>query len=157
MANQGKITRKIAKMLSNDRWNVIYTCIPNTPHINVVPIPSVKGISQQRYPDILAYRNGETLLVEVEISLSKGVALDIIDRFNDQIKYLSIRENWKSWSEHVTEQTVYKLPDSFSSKCLLILCTGNINDPNLIKDVSFLETNSIIVHTEKSFNTDSLS
>ena len=53
MATQGFITKSISKQLTQDNWHVVYTCIPNTPHINVVPIRTSSISSSQRYPDIV--------------------------------------------------------------------------------------------------------
>ncbi|TON15434.1 hypothetical protein CGH61_24080, partial [Vibrio parahaemolyticus] len=65
MAKQGNVTKEYASFLSRNGWTVVYVCIPNTVHIGVVPIPTINGASKQRYPDIVAIKDEQLLIVEV--------------------------------------------------------------------------------------------
>lgn len=122
MAGQGAITRAVADLLRQNAWQVVFTCIPNTPHLNVVPIPTAQGVSKQRYPDILAYRDTITKLVEVEITLNEFVAQDIETRFGEMVRALKTPEVWKLWREKIRNDTGHDLPDVFIPQCDLVLC-----------------------------------
>lgn len=144
MAGQGATTRLVAKTLSDNGWIVVYKCIPNTPHTSVVPIPTPNGTSNQRYPDVLAYRSIVTRLVEVEIALTKATAFDIIKRFGEMIDALNNTSLWSSWKSKIETDTGHKLPELFSPKCDLVLC-NQITAPNR-QFVGMLEQHSISVY-----------
>lgn len=122
MAGQGAVTRAVADLLRQNAWQVVFTCIPNTPHLNVVPIPTAHGVSKQRYPDILAYRGAVTKLVEVEITLNDFVAHDIETRFGEMVGALNNPEVWKLWREKIRNDTGHTLPDIFTPQCDLVIC-----------------------------------
>jgi hypothetical protein len=110
MAGQGKTTRKYAAQLSSDGWNILYICIPNTPHVKVVPIPTSHGVSKQRYPDIAAVSNDRILLAEVEMNLTEAVAQDIILRFVEMQRSLMSPELYSMWSKKVETVSKHKMP-----------------------------------------------
>ncbi len=122
MAGQGAITRAIADLLKGGGWQVVFTCIPNTPHLKVVPIPTAHGVSKQRYPDILAYRDAITRLVEVEITLNDFVAQDIETRFREMVEALRNPGTWGTWREKIRNDTGHTLPEIFVPQCELVLC-----------------------------------
>lgn len=134
------MTRAIADLLRQSGWQVVFTCIPNTPHLDVVPIPTAHGASKQRYPDILAYRDAITKLVEVEISLNEFVAENIIMRFAEMTEALNMPEVWTPWREKVHRDTGHVLPDIFIPQCDLIICRKlkATDDPlvNLLRQAS---------------------
>lgn len=150
MATQGFITKSISKQLTQDNWHVVYTCIPNTPHINVVPIRTSSISSSQRYPDIVAYKGDQTLFVEVEIKLNSNVKDQMIERFQDYIDALKEKENWDIWRNQLNTLTNYNLPSKFNPIALLIIC-NNISDDNatLIND---LRQNKILCFTASTFD-----
>lgn len=123
MATQGKITNEIADKLIAEGWKVVYKCIPNTPHIGVVPIPTSSGSSSQRYPDIVAYKDDEVRFVEVEIKLNAQVAKQLIERFDDYTGYLSKENNWALWKQQVFQYTGHMLPNGFCPVCDLVICS----------------------------------
>ncbi len=88
MAGQGATIGLIAEALESNGWTVVFVCVPNTPHIGVVPIPIEGGSSNQRYPDVLSFRDGVLRLTEVEITLSEDVVEKTILRFDEQITAL---------------------------------------------------------------------
>jgi hypothetical protein len=105
MAKQGKVTKEYAGFLSRSGWTIVYVCIPNTVHIGVVPIPTLNGVSEQRYPDIVAIKDDVLLIVEVEISLNANVYEDISLRFSEMKTSLSnddILLNWIRMIYHTT-------------------------------------------------------
>jgi len=110
MAGQGKTTREYAAQLSNDGWSILYICIPNTPHVKVVPIPTSHGVSKQRYPDIAAVSNDHLLLAEVEMNLNGAVAQDIILRFVEMRQSLMNLELYSMWSKKVETVSKHKMP-----------------------------------------------
>lgn len=122
MAGQGAITRAMADLLSGGGWHVVFKCIPNTPHLNVVPIPTAHGVSKQRYPDILAYRDATTKLLEVEITLNAFVAQDIETRFREMVEALSEPHAWRLWRDKIRRDTGHTLPEIFIPQCDLVLC-----------------------------------
>ena len=85
MSGQGSTTLEIGDRLRKNGWNIVFLCIPNTAHLKVIPIPTQRGGSKQRYPDIVAYRDGVTRFIEVEMNLNQSVANDLIERFSDFI------------------------------------------------------------------------
>lgn len=112
MAGQGKTTREYAKQLINEGWNVLYICIPNTPHVRVVPIPTSHGVSKQRYPDIAAEKDGYLLLVEIEMNLTEAVVQDISLRFNEMRHSLINPDLYRAWSNSVESVSKHKMPAS---------------------------------------------
>ena len=121
MAGQGKVTIAVASAMESSGWSVAYTCIPNTPHIGAVAIPTKQGTSQQRYPDVVACSDNVLALVEVEISLNRGVAEDIIERFNEMCSALSDKGTYRMWSAAVAKQCGVELPTIFNPSCHLVL------------------------------------
>lgn len=122
MANQGATTKEIARTLQEVGWQVVYTCIPNTPHVNVVPISTPSGSSNQRYPDIVAFRQDDTKLIEVEIRLNRQVTNDLVIRFKDMIDALKDDSAWQLWRHHIYKTTGYHLPKRFRPHCDLVIC-----------------------------------
>jgi hypothetical protein len=110
MAGQGKTTRKYADRLAEEGWNILYVCIPNTPHVKVVPIPTSHGVSKQRYPDVAAVNNDRILLAEVEMSLTESVAQDIGLRFNEMRRALENPEIYRAWSSRAEMVSKHKMP-----------------------------------------------
>lgn len=110
MAGQGKTTRKYADQLTDEGWNILYVCIPNTPHVKVVPIPTSHGVSKQRYPDIAAVNNDRLLLAEVEMNLTESVAQDISLRFNEMRQALANPDIYRAWSSRVETVSKHKMP-----------------------------------------------
>ena len=150
MATQGSITKSISKQLMQDKWNVVYTCIPNTPHINVIPIPTSSVSSSQRYPDIVAYKGDQTLFVEVEIKLNSDVKDLMIERFQDYINALKEKRTWDLWRDQLNTLASCNLPSDFNPIALLIIC-NNISDDNatLIDD---LRQHKILCFTASTFD-----
>ncbi len=124
MPGQGPTTRAIADKLSARGWKVVYTCIPNTAHVKVVPIPTTKGSAKQHYHDIVAYKDGATKLVEVEMRLTDAVARDISTRFLESVQYLNNLDNWLTWRRHVMRVTGIELPPNFTPECDLVVCAS---------------------------------
>ena len=110
MAGQGKTTREYAAQLSKEGWSILYVCIPNTPHVKVVPIPTSHGVSKQRYPDIAAVRNDRLLLTEVEMNLTEAVVQDIVLRFDEMQQSLMSPELYSLWSKKVEMVSKHKMP-----------------------------------------------
>lgn len=121
MAGQGSTICDYALWLKESDWTVVYTCVPNTPHVGVVAIP-IAGSRQQQYPDILAFKGGVTRIVEVELQLTAAVAEKIRERFEDILKVLCIPEEWNTFRRHVQETTRMKLPEIFRPDCELVIC-----------------------------------
>jgi len=149
MAGQGATTRAVAKVLSDKDWNVVYKCVPNTPHTGVVPIPTPNGTSNQRYPDILAYRNLITKLVEIEITLNEATSLDIIKRFREMVDALRDTRAWSSWRSKIQTDTGHTLPDLFVPQCELVLC-NRVTGANRLY-IEDLKQNSIAVYEINSY------
>lgn len=124
MATQGTFTRNLAISLSADQWVIAYTCIPNTPHLKAVPIPIIKGSSKQRYPDIVAIRGNNLLLVEVELTLTDNIAQDIMTRFLEMRTALGNTDIWKSWRQHVNDTCGVSIPQVVVLKCVLYICSS---------------------------------
>ncbi len=121
MAGQGPTTKAYAQELTKAGWTVIYTCLPNAPHVGVVAIP-IGASCKQHYPDILAYREQLTKIVEVEIQLSKEVALKISERFLEINEALNRQQAWQTLSDHIRETTHFSLPRIFVPDCELVIC-----------------------------------
>lgn len=111
MAKQGKVTRDYANTLKSNGWNIAYTCIPNTVHIGVVPIPTSKSSSSQRYPDIVAYKDGVLLLVEIEVTLNKSICDDISLRFSEMNESLMDEQILNGWVKLVRGFVNFSITD----------------------------------------------
>ena len=149
MAGQGDTIRRIARVLTESGWDVVFVCVPNTPHVAVVPIPVKNGSAKQRYPDIAAYRGDITRLLEVEMSLTEGVANDIQERFTEFIGALRDPQCWCTWREHVKSQTRHVLPKNFVPRCDLVVCR-NLK-PDQQRYVEILRRVNIRVSNASSF------
>lgn len=110
MAGQGKVTLSVANQLESAGWHVAYVCVPNTPHVGAVAIPTKHGSSRQRYPDIVAGRSTVLAVVEVEMNLSRGVALDIIERFREMRTSLLDTPTYEMWRDAVRRECAVVLP-----------------------------------------------
>jgi len=124
IAHQGDVTRAACRLLQAARWTVVYSCVPNTPHVGVIPIPTPSGSARQRYPDILATDGTVVRLVEVEPRLTRGVATNIIQRLGEQVGALSVAEAWESWRRHVEESHGLSMPREFVPRTDLVVCAG---------------------------------
>lgn len=124
MAGQGSTTIAIAELLSTDGWQVAYTCIPNTPHLGAVPIPTAQGGSRQRYPDIVACRGDCLAIIEVEITVNSRVARDIVERFGEMREALSDPERYSIWRAAVLRSSSVSLPEQPRVVCQLVICRG---------------------------------
>lgn len=137
MAGQGKTTRLYASILREEGWDVIYTCIPNSPHVRVVPIPTSHGVSKQRYPDILAIKNNRILLVEVEMALTNSVAQDIALRFYEMQKSLKNTDIYRGWSRAVEISSDVTMPITPDVEMRLKLVNGlNVESSPLLENLS---------------------
>lgn len=125
MAGQGKTTRLYASILREEGWEVIYTCIPNSPHVGVVPIPTSHGVSKQRYPDILAIKHNQILLVEVEMTLTNAVSQDISLRFYEMNKSLKNTDIYRGWSRAVEISSNVTMPITPDIEMRLKLVNGS--------------------------------
>ncbi|MCI0565157.1 MAG: hypothetical protein MN733_42365, partial [Nitrososphaera sp.] len=134
--------------LNTNGWTIVYVCVPNTPHVNVVPIPIASG-SKQRYPDIVAFRGQITKLVEVEMKLNSNVAENIQIRFDEAVAALSDQHAWENWRQHIHRVTGLLLPHRFVPECDLVLCKPP--GPKQSKLVAALQEASInVVVPDKS-------
>lgn len=137
MAGQGATIREVAAALREAGWNVLFICVPNTPHVGVIPIPT-SGIARQRYTDIVASKGSTIRLVEVEVSLNEGIAEDIATRLSEQRSALQRPTTWQEWSARVTASTGTSLPIKPDIECLLVVIKnfqGSINRPEqLLRD-----------------------
>ncbi|WP_419210338.1 hypothetical protein ABRP32_01085 [Providencia manganoxydans] len=147
MAGQGKTTRLYASLLRDEGWEVIYTCIPNCPHVRVIPIPTSHGVSKQRYPDILALKGNRILLVEVEISLTNSVAKDISLRFYEMQKSLKNTRIYQAWSRAIEISSNIIMPVAPDIEMRLKLVNGlNVESSPLLEILN--EQNITIVHNQ---------
>lgn len=122
MAGQGTTTVAIAEALRQAGWTVVFTCIPNAPHVGVVPIPIQGGSAKQRYPDILSFRDHILRLTEVEMGLTDDVADNIIDRFGEQRTALLNPATWTAWRARVESLTGFIIPQDCEVTCELVVC-----------------------------------
>ncbi|WP_225182237.1 PDDEXK family nuclease [Pectobacterium aroidearum] len=137
MAGQGKTTRLYASALREEGWEVIYTCIPNSPHVKVVPIPTSHGVSKQRYPDILAIKKNRILLVEVEMMLTNSVAQDISLRFYEMQKSLKNTDIYRGWSRAVEISSNVTMPITPDVEMRLKLVNGlNVESSPFLENLS---------------------
>jgi hypothetical protein len=143
MAGQGKTTRLYATRLTDEGWKVLFICIPNSPHVGVVPIPTSHGVSKQRYPDIAALKNDQLLLVEVEMGLSDAVSQDIVLRFNEMRQALGNPALYRSWSQRVGLVSGHEMPLTPRIESRLLLVNGF--DERSINFVKSLELHNISV------------
>lgn len=120
MAGQGKVTLSVASELEVAGWEVAYVCVPNTPHVGAVAIPTKHGSSRQRYPDIVAGSGAVLAVVEVEMSLSPSVATDIIERFREMRVSLSHRPTYEMWRDAVRRECAVDLPELPELSCCLV-------------------------------------
>lgn len=122
MAGQASTTIAIADILLRTGWTVVFRCIPNSPHIGVVPIPIQRGSAKQRYPDILSFRDHILRLTEVEIALTDNIADKIIERFDEQRAALLSPVTWVAWTARVRSLTGHLLPADCQLSCELVVC-----------------------------------
>jgi hypothetical protein len=151
MAGQGSTTNDAVRELNQNGWTVVFACVPNTPHLNVVPIPTAGTSSKQRYPDILAFRDHTIRLVEVEIKLSYDVAIDILTRFQEMASALASPDIFSSWRMKLFGDTGYLLPEDFHAEYELIVCTPL--RPSAQQLIDTLRDASINVREAKSLQT----
>jgi hypothetical protein len=122
VAGQGATTKRAAATLRDSGWQVVYTCVPNTPHLGVVPISTRTGVTAQRYPDILSTHGNVIRLSEVEMSLTEDVATKAIERFGEQRSALSTPEVYADLRSRVLELTGIELPKTPTVVCELVIC-----------------------------------
>ena len=122
MAGQGATTSLIARTLRDAAWTVVYTCLPNTPHVGVVPIPTKGATTAQRYPDILAFKNSLVSLTEVEIRLTPDIYVKAIERFREQRTTLADGPMYRDWAARIGELLGFHLPTTPVITCDLVLC-----------------------------------
>ncbi len=150
MAGQGSTIRGYAVQLRDADWTVVYTCIPNTPHVGVVAIP-IAGSSKQHYPDILAFKGDVTKIVEVETQLTAAVAEKIRQRFEEIRGVLHAPGRWSTFRQHVKETTGVSLPETFSSDCELVVCgNGKGADRELVTELA--SSNVRVLFVKDSFS-----
>lgn len=119
---QGDAIRSAMVKLELSGWETIFYSMPNTAHINVVPIPTPLGSSQQRYPDIVATNGEQMLLVEVEPRFSVQVVAEIATRFHDANQALSVPAKWRAWRAAIRGRTGKLLPEVFVPEFHLLVC-----------------------------------
>lgn len=142
MPGQGAVTISIANAIrQNQKWHLVYSCVPNTTHLGVVPIPTPMAVGNQRYPDVVAVNKEIVWLIEVEIRLTMKVARDIQHRFAEMKSALSQEPIWKTWRNQVERVAGLVMPTEFSSRTTLVICTGNPGA--LVDEIRFLDSNSI--------------
>lgn len=152
MAGQGQVIRDIASLLKAEDWDVIFVCIPNSAHEGVVPIPTLKGSTKQRYPDILSCRKNILRLTEVEISLSASIAKKAIERFSDMSGSLSSKDSYLAWSQRVLGLTGKQLPVEPNIICELVVCTKL--EPTFFPMVAELKTHGVSTIDKANFIVD---
>jgi len=135
MSGQSCGTKNIVSLLEKEGWNIIFKCLPNTPHLGVIPIPVSTGTSLQRYPDICATKNKIIKLIEVEIKDSLKVRLKTEERFVEQTKSLNNKEIFQKWRKRVSDYTKSDVSETISIECELWILQkpkkptlDNIND-----------------------------
>lgn len=128
MAGQGKTTKSYALQLKCEGWQVLYTCIPNSVHIGVIPIPTAHGASKQRYPDIAAAKDSRILLVEVEMNLTDSVVADIILRFTEMRQALDKPSVYIEWANKVGSLAKLQLPPKPIVETLLVIVNQRSTD-----------------------------
>jgi hypothetical protein len=138
-------------MLTDAGWTVLYSCVPGTAHVGVVPIPTRTAHSQQRYPDVLATLGETTLLVEIEPRLNPAVANEMANRFQDHVEALSNPATWSSWRLQVQRVTGSTLPDVFIPRCELVV----IREPIPPTETAALEGDGICVSSVSAYTPSS--
>jgi len=126
MAGQGTAIREIAEWLRSNDWTVLFVCVPNTPHVGVIPIPT-DGLAKQRYTDVVAVKGSILKLIEVEIALNEKVAEDIAARLSEQRLALRRPNTWREWSSRVAASTGARLPTSPTIECELVVIRSTAN------------------------------
>ena len=149
MASQGKVTRAISAQLAASGWRVVFVCVPNSPHVGVIPIPTIRGAGKQRYPDVFAIRGDSLRLVEVELVLTDSVAQDIVLRFGEMTSSINNPTIYGPWKAHVERSHSLKLPSQPTLDCNLVLCRP-LNEANPIL-VSHLLNSGVSVFDESTF------
>jgi hypothetical protein len=150
MAGQGSTIRGYAAQLRDADWTVVYTCIPNTPHVGVVAI-SIAGSSKQHYPDILAFKEDVTKIVEVEMQLTAAVAEKIRQRFEEIRGAFHAPGRWSTFRQHVKETTGIGLPKAFSSDCELVVCgNGKGADREIVTELARFKVRVVFVENSSS-------
>ena len=145
MGGQGKTIRLYSTRLAKQGWKILFLCIPNTPHVRVVPIPTSHGVSKQRYPDIAALRDERILLVEVEMSLTEAVAHDISLRFNEMRQALANQDIYRAWSQKVELVSDNKMPETPIIETRLKLVNGLDERSTRYADLLKLQGISIVL------------
>jgi hypothetical protein len=146
MSNQGDVIRITKQGLKEKGWNVVYTCIPNTPHVGVIPIPTPQGSSEQRYPDIVATTGPVVRIVEVEINLTEQVVLDIRTRFSEMTSALTNSSVRSQWRKNISNSSGLTVVEDFRIEKDLVVCLENIPDDSpLVRD---LHSSGIDVHSK---------
>lgn len=124
---QGDAIRSAMAKLEQEGWETVFYSMPNTAHVNVVPIPTPLGSSRQRYPDIVATNGELTLFVEVEPKFSAHVVAEIATRFHDANQALSVPAKWSAWRAAIRGRTGKLLPEFFKPEFHLLVCTAPKN------------------------------
>lgn len=119
---QGAVIRDVVTILGVSGWTVAFFSMPNTAHVDVVPIPVASPNRMQRYPDVVAFDAERVLLVEVEPSLSVDVETEIRRRFRDHDDALSDPAVWAAWKARVEQTTGLRLPPHFLPLHQLVVC-----------------------------------
>ena len=154
MAGQGKFIQRVAQALKADGWEVAYVCVPNTPHIGAVAIPTKHGCSRQRYPDIVAATGGILAVIEVEMSFSRGVATDIIERFGEMRMSLSEPSTYAMWRDAVRRECAVELPEHPELRCCLV--TTRTWMPSLAEEAQRMGEEGISVYAARDFRPEDL-
>ena len=151
MAGQGATIREVAACLREAGWTILFVCVPNTPHVGVIPIPT-SGIARQRYTDIVAVRGSTIRLVEVEISLNERVAEDIAARLSEQRSALQRPATWLEWSSRVRASTGAALPTTPEFECSLVVIKSfrgsSVRAEQLLRDAEVRVQTAAEVHSE---------
>jgi hypothetical protein len=150
MPGQGKVTKQVVSTLFDSGWTVLFSCIPNTPHVGVVPITVFKGTSRQRYPDVAATRNGKIWLIEVEMHIDAGVASDIRTRFREMRDSLQDGEIYRKWRGAIFNRTQVELPDKPVILLSLVVCS--VLNPASNELVRSLDAEQISVCSYQDFS-----
>ncbi len=124
MAGQGQTIRDYVAHLRQEGWAILFSCIPNSVHVGVVPIMTSHGVSKQRYPDVAALCGNTILLVEVEMSLTEAITIDIALRFGEMREGLSNREVYRSWASKIATVTGLEMPPTPVIETRLIIVKG---------------------------------
>jgi hypothetical protein len=129
---QGDTIRAVAAQLKSEGWSVHFVCVPNTPHVGVIPIPCNGASAKQRYPDVLASNDRTTKFVEVEPGLNENSATDLETRFSEMLAALNDPPTWQLWRDHVVATSKKPMPQTFLPECDLVICTKGGLSPTLV-------------------------